>query len=146
MYNTQAPQPQMIVVPTGYSGQIPGYPGQTTGHSGQTAGYSGQITTGHSGQTVQSQTQSDPEYQHQMFNNPGLTNVPLNQGPNEELSFPSGEEISRKVEDFFFILQCLALNFGPIYNRNCEYKRMFLRHFRLQSKFEAKHCQLKTFL
>ena len=84
----------MIVVPTGYSGQIPGYPGQTTGHSRQTAGYSGQITTGHSGQTVQSQTQSDPEYQHQMFNNPGLTNVPLNQGPNEELSFHSGEDAS----------------------------------------------------
>ena len=87
MYNTQAPQPQMIVVPTGYSGQIPGYPGQTTGHSGL---------------TFQSQTQSDPEYQPQMFNNPGLTNVPLNQGPNEDLSFPSAEENPGKIEDFFY--------------------------------------------
>ena len=93
MYNTQAPQPQMIVVPTGYSGQTPGYPGQTTGYSGQ--------TTGHSGQTVQSQTQSEPIHQSQMFNNPGLTNVPLNQGPNEELSFPSAEENPGKIEDFF---------------------------------------------
>ena len=102
MYNTQATQPQMIVVPTGYSGQTPGYPGQTTGYSGQTAGYAGQTTTGHSGQTVQSQTQSDPEYQPQMFNNPGLTNVPLNQGPNEELSFPSAEENPGKIEEFFY--------------------------------------------
>ena len=141
MYNTQAPQPQMIVVPTGYSGQTPGYPGQTTGYSGQTAGYSGQTTgyagqttTGHSGQTVQSQTQSEPIHQSQMFNNPGLTNVPLNQGPNEELSFPSAEKNPGKIEDFF-ILQCLALNFGPIYYINREHKYMFLRHYRLQSKF-----------
>ena len=111
MYNTQAPQPQMVVVPTGYSGQTPGYPGQTTGYSGQTAGYSGkttgyagQTTTGHSGQTVQSQTQSEPIHQSQMFNNPGLINVPLNQGPNEELSFPSAEENPSKIEDF--ILSC----------------------------------------
>ena len=116
MYNTQAPQPQMIIVPTGYSGQTPGYPGQTTGYSGQTTGdsgqttgysgqttgYAGQTTTGHSGQTVQSQTQSDPEYQPQMFNNPGLTNVPLNQGQNEELSFPSTEENPGKIEEFFY--------------------------------------------
>ena len=94
MYNTQAPQPQMIVVPTGYSGQTPGYPGQTTGYSGQ--------TTGHSGQTVQSQTQSDPIHQPQMFNNPGLTNVPLNQGPNEELSFPSAEKNPGKIEEIFY--------------------------------------------
>ena len=104
MYNTQAPQPQMVVVPTGYSGQTPGYPGQTTGYSGQTTGYAGQTTTGHSGQTVQSQTQSEPIHQSQMFNNPGLINVPLNQGPNEELSFPSAEENPSKIEDF--ILSC----------------------------------------
>ena len=134
MYNTQAPQPQMIVVPTGYSGQTPSYPVQTTGYSGQTTGYAGQTTTGHSGQTVQSQTQSDPIHQPQMFNNPGLTNVPSNQGPNEELSFPSAEKNPGKIEDFF-ILQCLALNFGPIYYINCEHKHMFLRHYRLQSKF-----------
>ena len=102
MYNTQAPQPQMIVVPTGYSGQTPGYPGQTPGYSGQTTGYAGQTTTGHSGQTVQSQTQSDPVHQPQIFNNPGLTNVPLNQGPNEELSFPSAEENPGKIEELFY--------------------------------------------